>query len=292
MKRLSTDSHANRGETRKNSQRPARAPHAKNVAFAFLVLCMFVVAVGTVPAQYERGRAYEEAQARKEREIQTCMRQWEVAYQQTVKVAQREKLIAERKADNAYRSAIRNDASDAARTAAKRAQREALQKAQMDLRNAVRDAQQIRQTALQSCRNPKPPETTNNNSGNNNSNNSTDSSARSCGGNNSSAGRTLGHGPRPRNPSVRMDLSVVDETGRPVRGVKTKLWSERQSNGLSCETIHTTDACGNVLMAPIHITKTLQLKLEARGFEPQMIQVEPSQLDKPFRAVMQAKRSH
>jgi hypothetical protein len=57
------------------------------------------------------------------------------------------------------------------------------------------------------------------------------------------------------------------------------------------ETIHTTDPCGGVLMDPIHITKTLQLKLEARGFEPQTIQVDPSQLDKPFRAVMQAKRT-
>jgi hypothetical protein len=44
-------------------------------------------------------------------------------------------------------------------------------------------------------------------------------------------------------------------------------------------------------MDPIHITKTLQLKLEARGFEPQMIQVDPAQLDKPFTAVMQTRKA-
>jgi hypothetical protein len=249
---------------------------------------MSVIAlVNVVPVPAQHGRDWQQAQARKEREIQVCMRMWDVAFKQTVKDAQREKRHAEHKAQDAYRTALRNAKSEAERSAAKLAKREALRKAQIELRNAVRDAQKIMQAAHETCRNPKPPETANNNS-NNNTNKPPASSARSCGGNNSTGG-TLGHGPRPRNPSVRMDLSVVDEAGKPVRGVKTKLWSERQSNGLSCETIHTTDACGNVLMAPIHITKTLQLKLEANGFEPQMIQVDPAQLDRPFKAVMQAK---
>jgi hypothetical protein len=218
------------------------------------------------------------------------MRQWNVAYQQTVKAAKHEQRLAEQKAEADYRAAMRNAKSDAARHAAKMAKREAMVKAQHALRNAIRDAQEVMQKANESCRNPKQPEQTNNNSNNNNPKKPADSSARSCGGNNSSEG-TLGHGPRPRNPTVRMDLRVVDETGRPVRGVKTKLWSERQSNGLLCETVHMTDPCGGVLMDPIHITKTLQLKLEARGFEPQMIQVDPAQLDRPFRAVMQAKKT-
>ncbi|HEV2881915.1 MAG TPA: hypothetical protein VGX24_11610 [Pyrinomonadaceae bacterium] len=246
-----------------------------------------LVNVVTVPAQH--GRDWHEAQARKEREYQACSRPWEAAFQQTIKDIQRGVDLAERKAEDAYRIAARNAKTEAERAAAKKAKLEAVRKAKLDSRGAMRDAQEIRQKALQSCRNPKQLEQTNNNS--NKSNKPAESSARSCGGNNS-AGGTLGHGPRPRNPSVRMDLLVVDESGKPVRGVKTKLWSERQSNGLSCETIHTTGACGNVLMDPIHITKTLQLKLEAKGFEPQLIRVEPSQLDRPFRAVMQAKRSH
>jgi CHAT domain-containing protein/tetratricopeptide (TPR) repeat protein len=100
---------------------------------------------------------------------------------------------------------------------------------------------------------------------------------------------TLGHGPTPNNPSVRMDLRVVDQNGNPVKGVKAKLWSERQPNGFLCECEHYTDVSGKVLMDPIHLTKTLTLKLEAKGFEPQQLSIDPSALNRPFRAVMQAK---
>jgi hypothetical protein len=290
MKRLFPHSHT-KGEMRKSSHRTARAPHARIAVFACLMLCMSVIAlVYVVPVPAQHGRDWREAQARREREIQACMRKWDVAYRQTVKDAQHEKQLADRKAGDDYKTAMRNAKNDAARSAAKKAKQEALRKALAELRTATRAAQDIRQAANESCRNPKQPETTNNNSNNNNAKKPADSSAGNCVAANATEG-TLGHGPRPRNPSVRMDLRVVDETGRPVQGVKTKLWSERQSNGLSCETIHTTGACGNVLMDPIHITKTLQLKLEAKGFEPQMIQVDPAQLDKPFRAVIQAKKA-
>lgn len=291
MKKLFPHSHAG-GELKKSSQRPARASHARIAVFAFLMLCMSVVAlvnVVPVPAQ-QHGRDWRAAEARRKRDLQACMRKWETAYQQTVKDAQHEKFLAERKAEDNYKIALHNAKSDAARAAAKKAKMEAFREADMALKAARRDAQEIVQAGHKACNNPKQPEQTNNNSNNNTPKNPTNSSARACGGNNS-AGGTLGHAPRPRNPTVRMDLRVVDETGQPVRGVKTKLWSERQSNGLSCETIHTTDPCGGVLMNPIHITKTLRLKLEAKGFEPQMIQVDPSQLDKPFRAVMQTKKA-
>jgi len=235
------------------------------------IALLFGTAVGTVPAQ--SGRDYKEEQARRERQIQACMRPAGLAFQKALQEAQQNLREAERKAQQDYSAAVRNNKSDAAREAARKAKQEALRKAQDESQQARRAAQQDKQQAEQSCRNPKQPETTNNNPPGN------------------TTEGTLGHGPRGRNPSVRMDLRVVDETGKPVQGVKTKLWSERQSNGFLCETFHTTDALGKVLMDPIHFTKTLQLKLEARGFEPQMIQVEPSQLDKPFRAVMQAKKS-
>ena len=139
---------------------------------------------------------------------------------------------------------------------------------------------------LLSCASLKPK----NDSSNNNSNNTSNSSAGGGGAaSNTPTEGTLGHGLRGRSRSVRMDLRVVDQNGNPVPGVKSKLSSERQSNGFSCDCQHTTDALGKVLMDPIHFTKTLKLKLEAKGFEPQMIDVDPSQLDKPFKAVMQAK---
>lgn len=232
-----------------------------------------LVGTAIIPAPAQSGRNYKEEQARREREFQACMRPAGVAFQKALSEAQQKLKQAEREAQQDYNAAIRKNKSDAARSAAKKAKQEALRNAQQEARQARMAAQEARQQAEQSCRNPKQPETTNNTSPGN------------------TTEGTLGHGPRGRNPSVRMDLRVVDEAGRPVQGVKTKLWSERQSNGFLCETFHTTDALGKVLMDPIHFTKTLQLKLEAKGFEPQMIQVDPSQLDRPFRTVMQAKRT-
>jgi flagellar biosynthesis GTPase FlhF len=195
-----------------------------------------------------------------------------MAYQDALREAQHNLAKAERQAEQAYNAALRNAKSDAERTEARRAKQQAVRKAQDEARQARRVAQEAKQQAEQSCRNPKQPETSNNNPVKNNPTEG-----------------TLGHGPRGGNPSVRMDLRVVDGTGKPVSGVKTKLWSERQSNGFLCETFHTTDALGKVLMDPIHFTKTLQLKLEAKGFAPQTIQVDPAQLDQPFTAVLQVK---
>ncbi|HEX8161268.1 MAG TPA: CHAT domain-containing protein [Pyrinomonadaceae bacterium] len=100
---------------------------------------------------------------------------------------------------------------------------------------------------------------------------------------------TLGHGPTARNPSVRMDLRVVDQDGNPVKGVKAKLASERGANGLKCDCDSVTDELGKTLLPPIHFTRTLKLVLQAKGFEPLEINVDPSALNHPYRAVMQAK---
>jgi CHAT domain-containing protein/tetratricopeptide (TPR) repeat protein len=101
---------------------------------------------------------------------------------------------------------------------------------------------------------------------------------------------TQGHGPtNSRAPSVRMDLRVVDQDGNPVKGVKAKLESERGANGLLCECTHVTDAVGKVLMDPIHLTHTLKLKLEAKGFEALQLSVDPSDLNQPYKVVLQAK---
>jgi CHAT domain-containing protein/tetratricopeptide (TPR) repeat protein len=101
---------------------------------------------------------------------------------------------------------------------------------------------------------------------------------------------TFGHGPtNSRRPSVRMDLRVVDQDGNPINGVKAKLESERGADGLLCECMHVTDTAGKVLMDPIHLTHTLKLTLNAKGFEPLQINVDPSDLNQPYKVVMQAK---
>ncbi|MDT7604233.1 MAG: hypothetical protein QOF61_2230 [Acidobacteriota bacterium] len=101
---------------------------------------------------------------------------------------------------------------------------------------------------------------------------------------------TLGHGPtNSRSPSVRMDLHVVDQDGNPVKGVKAKLESERGENGLKCDCEHVTNVDGSILMDPIHLTHTLKLTLNAKGFEPLQINVDPSDLNQPYKVALQAK---
>jgi CHAT domain-containing protein/tetratricopeptide (TPR) repeat protein len=108
--------------------------------------------------------------------------------------------------------------------------------------------------------------------------------------NNQSNQPTLGHGPtNNRAPSVRMDLRVVDQDGNPIDGVKAKLESERGSNGLKCDCEHVTNVDGSILMDPIHFTRTLKLTLNAKGFEPLQINVNPSDLNQPYKVVLQAK---
>jgi CHAT domain-containing protein/tetratricopeptide (TPR) repeat protein len=101
---------------------------------------------------------------------------------------------------------------------------------------------------------------------------------------------TFGHGPtNSSRPSVRMDLRVVDQDGNPIKGVKAKLESERGADGLLCECTHFTDGAGKVLMDPIHFNHTLSLALNANGFEPLQISVDPSELNQPYKVALQAK---
>ncbi|HEV2860053.1 MAG TPA: hypothetical protein VGX48_03535 [Pyrinomonadaceae bacterium] len=251
------------GGTTLNHSRSVNGLRVKSIGI------LLVLSLGQLPV-LANPRDDQAEEARKQRQFQTCMRPAELAYQKAIKEAQHNLKMAEHAAEGDYREAMRNAKSDAARTAAREAKRRAEKKAQEAARLAQRAALDAKRAAADSCRNPKPPEQPENNPA-------------------ASTQGTLGHGPRGLNPSVRMDLRVVDGTGKPVQGVKAKLWSERQSNGFLCEAFHTTDARGTALMNPIHFNKTLQLKLEAKGFEPQIVQVDPSQLDRPFRAVMQAK---
>lgn len=97
-----------------------------------------------------------EEQARREREIQACMRPAKDAYQQAVRDAQQEKIRAERQADVDYKAAMHEARHDAERTAAKNARQEALRKAKDALRDATRDAHAAMKAAMDSCRNPRP----------------------------------------------------------------------------------------------------------------------------------------
>ena len=97
----------------------------------------------------------------------------------------------------------------------------------------------------------------------------------------------MGRAPKQDDGVGRLDLRVVDENGNPVKGVRADLASHR-SGGFLCESWNWTDARGVSVLPPLHMGK-LTLKLSAKGYETQTVQVNASDLDQPVRIVMHAK---
>jgi hypothetical protein len=97
----------------------------------------------------------------------------------------------------------------------------------------------------------------------------------------------MGRAPKQVDGVGRLDLRVVDENGEPVQGVRADLKSKR-SDGFLCESWNWTDARGVSVLPPLHMGN-LTLKLSAKGFQTQTIQVNASDLDQPVRVVLHAK---
>ncbi|HEX8560453.1 MAG TPA: carboxypeptidase-like regulatory domain-containing protein [Pyrinomonadaceae bacterium] len=97
----------------------------------------------------------------------------------------------------------------------------------------------------------------------------------------------MGRAPKQADGVGRLDLRVVDADGNPVKGVRADLQSER-SGGFLCESWNWTDARGVAVLPPLHMGK-LTLKLSAKGFQTQKIQVDAGSLDEPLRVVLQRK---
>ena len=94
----------------------------------------------------------------------------------------------------------------------------------------------------------------------------------------------MGRAPKQADGVGRLDLRVVDENGNPVQGVRADLKSNR-SGGFLCESWNWTDARGVSVLPPLHMGK-LTLKLSAKGFQTQTIQVDASSLDQPVRVTL------
>ena len=94
----------------------------------------------------------------------------------------------------------------------------------------------------------------------------------------------MGRAPKQTDGVGRLDLRVVDQDGNPVQGVRADLKSKR-SDGFVCESWNWTDARGVSVLPPLHMGK-LTLKLSAKGFQTQTIQVDAASLDQPVRVVM------
>jgi len=94
----------------------------------------------------------------------------------------------------------------------------------------------------------------------------------------------MGRAPKQADGVGRLDLRVVDEDGNPVQGVRADLKSNR-SGGFLCESWNWTDARGVAVLPPLHMGK-LTLKLSAKGFQTQTIQVDAASLDQPVRVTL------
>ena len=94
----------------------------------------------------------------------------------------------------------------------------------------------------------------------------------------------MGRAPKQADGVGRLDLRVVDEDGNPVQGVRADLKSNR-SGGFVCESWNWTDARGVSVLPPLHMGK-LTLKLSAKGFQTQTIQVDAASLDQPVRVTL------
>jgi hypothetical protein len=97
----------------------------------------------------------------------------------------------------------------------------------------------------------------------------------------------MGRAPKQVDGVGRLDLRVVDQDGNPVQGVRADLKSKR-SDGFLCESWNWTDARGVAVLPPLHMGK-LTLKLSAKGYQTQKIEIDAASLDQPIRVVLQKK---
>jgi hypothetical protein len=97
----------------------------------------------------------------------------------------------------------------------------------------------------------------------------------------------MGRAPKEINGVGRLDLRIVDEDGNPVKGAYAHLESER-TDGYFCESWNSSDDRGVAVLPPIHMGK-LTLKVKAKGYETQKIEVSLDSLSEPVRVVLHKK---
>jgi hypothetical protein len=97
----------------------------------------------------------------------------------------------------------------------------------------------------------------------------------------------MGRAPKQADGIGRLDLRIVDADGNPVQGVRADLLSKR-SGGFLCESWNWTDARGVAVLPPLHMGK-LTLKLSAKGYQTQKVEIDAASLDQPIRLVLQKK---
>ena len=97
------------------------------------------------------------------------------------------------------------------------------------------------------------------------------------------------HGIAPKVPDGigRADVRVFDEKGNPIRNAYVKLESTR-TDGFFCESWGETDANGVIALPPIHMG-SLKLKVKAKGFRQQELDVPTENLGDPVQVTLKKK---
>jgi hypothetical protein len=104
---------------------------------------------------------------------------------------------------------------------------------------------------------------------------------------NSNEPPSQGVAPKTENGVGRADVRVLDEAGNPIRNAYVKLESTR-SDGFFCESWGDTNDRGVIVLPPIHMG-SLKLKVKAKGYRPQELEVPTSDLGDPVRVTLKKK---
>jgi hypothetical protein len=104
---------------------------------------------------------------------------------------------------------------------------------------------------------------------------------------NSNEPPSQGIAPKTENGVGRADVRVLDEAGNPIKNAYVKLESTR-SDGFFCESWGDTDDHGMIALPPIHMG-SLKLKVKAKGYRPQELEVPTSDLGDPVRVTLKKK---
>ncbi len=96
-----------------------------------------------------------------------------------------------------------------------------------------------------------------------------------------------GVAPKVINGIGRADVRVRDENGNPIKDAYVKLESTR-TDGYFCESWDNTNDRGITVLPPIHMG-SLKLKIKAKGYQSQEIEVPADQLSEPVRVMLKKK---
>ncbi len=96
-----------------------------------------------------------------------------------------------------------------------------------------------------------------------------------------------GVAPKEPNGIGRADVRVFDENGNAIKNAYVKLESTR-TDGFFCESWGDTDSRGVIALPPIHMG-TLKLKVKAKGYRSEELEVPATDLGNPVRVTLKKK---